>query len=132
MCGLLFNVFKLTREANACIIRSFEKLLCYLQVGLSSTVVYKEVIRRLAELGEQEASNPDPHPTGLEAAFFLMQVCKKVSLYGFQPVAPPQGSTMPSALYFPKTITDTDITASAISFLFWRVLNTENMVRLRC
>ena len=101
-------------------------------MGLKSKNVFQEVTRRLAELGDQEASDPDPHPTGLEAVFFLMQVCKKVSLYGFQPVAPPVGSTMPSALYYGKAVTDGDITASAISFLFWRVLNTENMVRLRC
>jgi hypothetical protein len=62
----------------------------------------------------------------------LLQVCKKVSMYGFQPMAPPPGSSMPSAMYYDKVLTDSDVTASPMSFLFWRVLNTENMVRLRC
>lgn len=101
-------------------------------MGDAATDLYDTIVGRLADLGEREASQADRHSTGTSAAVFLMRACKKLSLYGFQPVAPPPGSAMPSSLYYSKTMTDSDVTATAISFLFWRVLNTENIVRLRC
>mmetsp|Transcript_22773 Transcript_22773/g.63242 ORF Transcript_22773/g.63242 Transcript_22773/m.63242 type:complete len:336 (-) Transcript_22773:338-1345(-) len=111
-----------------------ENVIMYIspEIGLGSQKIYDSVVERLAGLGDREAEHADKHATGISAAFFLMQMCKKVSLYGFQPVAPPAGSSMPSMLYYDKVLTDSDITASAMSFLFWRVMNMENNVRLRC
>uniref|UniRef100_A0A061S202 beta-galactoside alpha-(2,6)-sialyltransferase n=1 Tax=Tetraselmis sp. GSL018 TaxID=582737 RepID=A0A061S202_9CHLO len=102
------------------------------EVGRSSRALYQSVVDRLRLLGEPEASRSSQNPTGLEAALFLMQVCKTVSLYGFQPVVPPHASSMPSVMYYDKAMTSTDVTATAMSFFFWRVVNMEALVRLRC
>jgi len=111
-----------------------ENVIMYMtpEMEAASGAVFQKVVDKLARLGEREALHVDRHSTGLVAVLMLMQVCKKVSMYGFQPMAPPPGSSMPSAMYYDKVLTDSDVTASPMSFLFWRVLNTENMVRLRC
>eukprot|EP00873_Tetraselmis_striata_P043284 jgi/Tetstr1/463548/TSEL_008427.t1 len=107
-----------------------ENVIMYMkpEMAAAANKLYQQVVDRLARLGEREAMHADDHPTGLVAVLFLMQVCRKVSLYGFQPTAPPRGSSMPSAMYYDKVLTDSDITASPVNFLFWRVLNTENLL----
>ena len=116
--------------------------------------MYRRVAERLESLGEGPFPNrgvrggprgnqaaaaasevpASTMPPGVECVLFLMQVCDKVVVYGFEPAAFGTDAA-PATLYYERSsgnfaAMEDDVTADRLTYLFLRTLALEGHISL--